>query len=223
MPTFITPYWQYGSNGDYAPDGFVGTSENDTFQLGGSEAGTSGGIRNGWDTFSGGFGTDRIYIAPKSGFSWTAAYIDTNGLDSVERIEFHDSLSVRPVYFQSSVNFSSVTYMSLNTKVYGSGFSDTFLGAASVSTWKEMPVTIRSTETAATTTFMVTPPRITPIRCKGTRSVMTTYTAEMATISFMVSGAMIGFGLKPAMTGSTVMSARTNCGADLATTNSSAA
>ncbi len=130
MPTFITPYWQYGSNGDYAPDAFVGTSENDTFQLGGSEAGTSGGIRNGWDTFSGGFGTDRIYIAPKSGFSWTAAYIDTNGLDSVERIEFHDSLSVRPVYFQSSVNFSSVTYMSLNTKVYGSGFSDTFLGGS---------------------------------------------------------------------------------------------
>lgn len=131
MTYYISNSWQVGTqpfetfNGDR-----YGVARNDTFQLSGSEAGALGGIRNGWEKFYGGAGEDRIYVAPKYNYVWTAILIDDKGLNSIERIEY-DSFAnwgAKPVYFWGSVDFSSVKYISSGVTIFGRGNDNTFIG-----------------------------------------------------------------------------------------------
>ncbi|MCZ7452699.1 hypothetical protein [Rhizobium rhizogenes] len=132
MTLYLSNSWQVGTSpyeifyGDR-----YGVARNDVFQLGGSETGTLGGVRNGWEKFIGGAGVDTIYVAPKYYYSWTAVMIDHNGLDSVERIEFNGATSwpVKPVYFAGMADFSSVTYMSPAVTIYGRENSNIFVGS----------------------------------------------------------------------------------------------
>ncbi|MBO9107848.1 MULTISPECIES: calcium-binding protein [Agrobacterium] len=132
MTLYLSNIWQVGTSpyeifyGDR-----YGVARNDVFQLGGSETGTLGGVRNGWEKFYGGAGVDTIYVAPKYYYSWTAVMIDHNGLDSVERIEFNSATSwpVKPVYFAGMADFSSVTYMSPGVTIYGRENSNIFVGS----------------------------------------------------------------------------------------------
>lgn len=118
-------HWWVGTTGQ---DGFVApyaSNGDDTFQLGGAQG--VGGVRNNWDTFDGGAGNDRIYVAVKSGYAWTAVMIANNGLDNVERIDF-GAYSKKPIYFAGDVDFSDVTYITTGAKIYGRGNDNTFHG-----------------------------------------------------------------------------------------------
>jgi Ca2+-binding RTX toxin-like protein len=129
MAWYLSDSWQIGTSAAETFNGDrYGVVRNDTFQLGGSETGTVGGVNNNWDTFNGGGGTDRIYVAPKSGYSWTAIMIADEGLNSVESIVFNTSGRIKPVYFAGDVDFSSVTSMTAGIKVYGRGNDNTFFG-----------------------------------------------------------------------------------------------
>jgi Ca2+-binding RTX toxin-like protein len=131
MSLYLSNSWQVGTSSSETFYGDrYGVARNDVFQLGGSETGTLGGIRNGWEKFLGGEGEDRIYVAPKYYYVWTAIMIADNGLNSVERIEFSSSTSwpVKPVYFSGTVDFSSVTFMSPGVTIYGREYDNTFIG-----------------------------------------------------------------------------------------------
>lgn len=91
------------------------STTNDTFQLGGGEG--EGGINNDWDYFDGGSGVDRIYVAPKSGYAWTAIMVKDNGFHNIETID--GSATYQPVYVQGTADFSSVTTMSAGVKFFG--------------------------------------------------------------------------------------------------------
>lgn len=127
-PIYYGYHWWIGTTGQ---DTFTypsyASSGNDTFQLGGSEG--VGGVNNNWDTFDGGPGTgDRIYVASKSGYAWTAIMIADNGLDNVEKIQFGTSGSIKPVYFAGDVDFTDVTTMTAGVKIYGRGNDNHFIG-----------------------------------------------------------------------------------------------
>lgn len=123
---WISASWGIGST---AADVFNGdrftVGANDTFQLGGTEG--VGGVRNNWDTFNGGSGYDRIYVAPKSGYAWTAVMIADDGLHGVESIQFNTS-GAMPIYFAEDVDFSDVTYITPGAKIYGRGGDNHFTG-----------------------------------------------------------------------------------------------
>lgn len=122
---YIGSYYQIGT---YAGETFNGTTGNDVFQLGGWDG--LGGVQNSWEYFYGGAGADRIYIAPKSGYSWTAVMIAPNGLSGVETIDNPTIADPAPIYFNTSVNFSEVTSMSSTIKIFGRGGDDTFHGGS---------------------------------------------------------------------------------------------
>jgi Ca2+-binding RTX toxin-like protein len=84
-------------------------------------------VQNGWDVFFGGGGSDTIYVAPKSGYSWTAVMIGNNGLNSVESISFNTS-GLKPIYFADNVSFADVVSMNSDAKIYGRGNDNTFSG-----------------------------------------------------------------------------------------------
>lgn len=119
-------YWQYGVRPN---EDFVGDSDDNVFQIGGSDYGMStlGGIQNGRETFNGRGGFDTIWVSPKAGYWWTAIMIDYDGLHSVERIMFNTD-GPHPVYFKGMVDFSSVVEMSYNVKIFGREGNDHFIG-----------------------------------------------------------------------------------------------
>ena len=81
MPYHISDSWLVGTSAvDHYEGDRYGVTRDDTFQLGGFDPGTVGGVNNNWDSFDGGAGIDRIYVAPKSGYSWTAVMIETSGV-----------------------------------------------------------------------------------------------------------------------------------------------
>lgn len=126
MITFIGYNWWVGGSG---PDEFsigndTASTTNDTFQLGGYEG--VGGVNNGFDTFDGGAGTDRIWVASKSGYVWTAIMIADDGLHNVETI--YSANAFIPIFFEGNVSFEDVTTMSSGVKIFGRGGDNTFTG-----------------------------------------------------------------------------------------------
>ncbi len=115
--------WWIGQTGSdyFGILGGTASSGNDTFQLGGNLG--EGGINNGWDFFDGGSGTDRIYVASKYGYSWTAIMVQDDGFHSVETV--NGSGSYQPIYAQGDADFSSITTMSSGVKFFGRGNDNT--------------------------------------------------------------------------------------------------
>lgn len=115
--------WWIGQTGSdyFGILGGTASSGNDTFQLGGNLG--EGGINNGWDFFDGGSGTDRIYVASKYGYSWTAIMVQDDGFHSVETINGFGSY--QPIYAQGDADFSSITTMSSGVKFFGRGNDNT--------------------------------------------------------------------------------------------------
>jgi Ca2+-binding RTX toxin-like protein len=123
-----------GDGGDYinggrGNDNLYGELGDDVFEIGGSgsDMGLSpaGGLNNGWDNFFGGDGYDTIRILPTAGYSWTAIMI--NSLSSIEALD-NTSGGDGYVFFQGTVNFSSVVSMTNITQFQGTTGNETFIG-----------------------------------------------------------------------------------------------
>ncbi|WP_168279998.1 calcium-binding protein [Rhizobium leguminosarum] len=125
-----------GDGGDYinggrGNDNLYGELGDDVFEIGGfgSDMGLTpaGGLNNGWDNFFGGDGYDTIRILPTAGYSWTAIMI--NSLNSIEAL---DNTSGGPgyVFFQGTVDFSSVVSMTNIAQIQGTTGNETFIGGA---------------------------------------------------------------------------------------------
>ncbi|OLP61316.1 hypothetical protein BJF93_21310 [Xaviernesmea oryzae] len=131
MTTYLSNSWQIGSGWENFVGDRYGVARDDVFQIGGNDSNvtTYGGIKNGWETFDGGAGDNAIYVAPKSGYYWTAVMIADNGLHNVQHIWFNQSYEgPRPVYFQGTVDFTSVVSMSAGVKIFGRNGNDHFIG-----------------------------------------------------------------------------------------------
>ncbi|MBB3389106.1 Ca2+-binding RTX toxin-like protein [Rhizobium sp. BK275] len=123
-----------GDGGDYinggrGNDNLYGELGDDIFEIGGSgsdmDLSPAGGLNNGWDNFFGGDGYDTIRILPTSGYSWTAIMV--NSLSSIEAL---DNTSGGPgyVFFQGTVDFSSVVSMTNITQMQGTIGNETYIG-----------------------------------------------------------------------------------------------
>ncbi|MDU0364238.1 calcium-binding protein [Rhizobium sp. 25PS6] len=125
-----------GDGGDYinggrGNDNLYGELGDDIFEIGGfgSDMGLNpaGGLNNGWDNFFGGENYDTIRILPTAGYEWTAIMV--NSLNSIEAL---DNTSGGPgyVFFQGTVDFSSVVSMTNITQIQGTTGNETFIGGA---------------------------------------------------------------------------------------------
>lgn len=116
--------WYYNSAGAQI---LTGTTDNDVFQLGTNMS--VGGVQAGFDTYFGGDGYDQIWVAPKSGYSWTAVMLDNFGINGIEAIVNYTT-GPAPVYFQGYVNFIDVITLTSNIKMHGRGGNDQFDGGS---------------------------------------------------------------------------------------------
>jgi Ca2+-binding RTX toxin-like protein len=123
-----------GDGGDYinggrGSDNLYGEIGDDVFEIGGygSDMGLSpaGGLNNGFDNFFGGDGYDTIRILPTSGYSWTAIMV--NSLSSIEALD-NTSGGDGYVFFQGTVNFSSVVSMTNIKQMQGTVGNETYIG-----------------------------------------------------------------------------------------------
>ena len=128
MSTKFAWNWWIGEAGSDTLSYDPSTPGNVTFQLGGS--GGVGGVRNGFDIFIGSpTNWDKIYVAPTSGYAWTAVMIANNGLSNVDQILF-GTTGPKPIYFTGNVNFSSIVSMDADAKIFGRAGNDNFQGGA---------------------------------------------------------------------------------------------
>lgn len=151
-----------GDGGDYinggrGSDNLYGEIGDDVFEIGGygSDMGLSpaGGLNNGFDNFFGGDGYDTIRILPTSGYSWTAIMV--NSLSSIEALD-NTSGGDGYVFFQGTVNFSSVVSRPTSSRCRARSAMKPISVAAWVRRYSVMPAATRCTAMAAMITSPVT-------------------------------------------------------------------